>query len=169
MKEANEMVRDEVVERMRSFSILKWCGMPQQLNPRKLAKKGFKCIEKCILQCTDEQNCAQKVQLQQSLQFSDGVGDETSHILKRACYQLENCHTPECRFRKDQYKPCVSDWSTFLSQDYALSGGLSSRSSLYLYTNDIYQALQSSYDEETRNFVKFNLALAIDKLSKIYG
>ena len=48
---------DETVLRMRSFTILKWCGMPDELNPRKLAKKGFVCIDKLLIQCSDSQNC----------------------------------------------------------------------------------------------------------------
>ena len=54
---------DEVVQRMRTFTLLKWCGMPNELNPRKLAKLGFICVDNFLLQCADEINCAQKVQL----------------------------------------------------------------------------------------------------------
>ena len=32
---------NQIVERMRTFTITRWCGMPAELNPRKLAKKGF--------------------------------------------------------------------------------------------------------------------------------
>ena len=51
-------VTDEIVLRMRSFTSLKWCGMPSELNPRHLAKLGFVCIDKCHLQCSDMDNCA---------------------------------------------------------------------------------------------------------------
>ena len=76
-------VSDEIVQRMRTFNLIKWCGMPGELNPRRLAKSGFICIDKCLLQCSDLENCGQKVQLQYCLQF--GVkNSDYSLILQRA-------------------------------------------------------------------------------------
>lgn len=43
------IIKDDIVQRMRSFTIVKWCGMPDELNPRRLAKLGFYCIDKCLL------------------------------------------------------------------------------------------------------------------------
>ena len=48
-KEEKEMIEDELVERMRTYSVLKWCGMPASLNPRKLAKKGFFCLDSLLV------------------------------------------------------------------------------------------------------------------------
>ena len=61
---ASEGVTDEIVQRLRTFTLTRWCGMPTQLSPRKLAKMGFMCEDKqCTLKCADRVNCAQVVQL----------------------------------------------------------------------------------------------------------
>ena len=60
---SEEVVTDEIVQRLRTFSLPRWCGMPLDLNPRKLAKMGFICVDKCTLQCSDKVNCAQVIKL----------------------------------------------------------------------------------------------------------
>ena len=44
---------EDVIERMRTFSILNWCGMPYELNPRKCAKMGYTCTGERRLTCSD--------------------------------------------------------------------------------------------------------------------
>ena len=58
---------EEIVERMRTFSILKWCGMPISLNPRKCAKMGFICIDEYKMACSETK---QEVHFANELAFS---------------------------------------------------------------------------------------------------
>ena len=61
---------EEVIERMRTFSILNWCGMPFDINPRKCAKMGYRCHSECILTCADDENCGVDVSLPKELAFN---------------------------------------------------------------------------------------------------
>ena len=68
---------EDVIERMRTFSILNWCGMPFELNPRRCAKMGYMCTSECRLTCSDKENCGVEVQLPSDLAFStDSAGIE---------------------------------------------------------------------------------------------
>ena len=86
--------------------------------------------------------------------------------LQRAISQLDNSHTPLCRFKKDQFKPVITDWSKYLSTEQG--SGLSSRNSLYLHSNEIFGAACESY-YGTKGQLKFNLALAKEKLANFHG
>ena len=57
--------------RVRSFSLLYWHGMPHKLNPRKLAKLGYKCTGLRTLKCSDEIACGVEVPLKEHLAFAD--------------------------------------------------------------------------------------------------
>lgn len=162
-----EVPVDEIVQRLRTYTISKWCGMPEEFNPRKLAKKGFICVDKCVLECADKVNCAQTVKLQTSLQFCQALnGEQLEIMLQRARVQIENSHAPLCRFKSKQFKPVVNNWATYLLEQS--SSGLSSRSQLYLHAEDIYSALTQSYSGAEGN-LKYNLTVALEKLQNLYG
>ena len=55
---------------MRTYSILKWCGMPYELNPRKCAKMGYVCTAERQLTCSDLENCGSVVCLPSELMFN---------------------------------------------------------------------------------------------------
>ena len=60
---------EELVMRMRTFTILKWCGRPRSLNPRKCAKMGFICTDECKMICSDSEGCNQEVCLPTDVAF----------------------------------------------------------------------------------------------------
>ena len=60
----------------------------------------------------------------------------------------------------------MADWAKYLQEEPC--SGLSSRSYLYLHSNEIFQTLQKSYDG-TDNQLKFNFAITKDKLEQVYG
>ena len=74
---------EELVMRMRTFTLLKWCGMPYSLNPRKCAKMGFTCIDEFKMVCSNEEGCNQEVCLPNDVGFST---DETT--IERAELQV---------------------------------------------------------------------------------
>ena len=60
---------EDVIDRMRTFTILNWCGMPFELNPRKCAKMGYICVAECRLACSDKENCGAEISLSSELAF----------------------------------------------------------------------------------------------------
>ena len=58
------------------------------------------------------------------------------------------------------------DWAKYLNEEPG--SGLSSRSSLYLHAEEIFNALTDSY-QGTEGQLKFNLTFARQKLEQLYG
>lgn len=63
----------------------------------------------------------------------------------------------------------ITDWDKYLNR--ASKSGLSSRNQLYMHSKEIYCAMLASFhlQEGIKNKLKFNLAIAKDKLVAIYG
>ena len=64
--------------RVRSFSLLYWHGMPHKLNPRKLAKLGYKCTGLRTLKCSD----GVEVTLKEHLAFAD-LNEQNNTMISR--------------------------------------------------------------------------------------
>ena len=60
----------------------------------------------------------------------------------------------------------MADWTKYLHGE--IKSGLSSRTNLYLFSQEIYSALTASYND-TDGLLKFNLAIAINALNRAYG
>lgn len=98
----------DMAGRMRSFTMLKWCGMPYnvirneimccclQMNPRKMAKIGFTNSDVNKIQCVD---CKITIALKSHLNFST---DEAT--AKKWLAKIKSAHAAGCLFKESSNK-----------------------------------------------------------------
>jgi C3HC zinc finger-like len=52
-KSNHSKTQKDLAARVRTFTVLKWCGMPYSINPLKIARLGFECTDINKITCQE--------------------------------------------------------------------------------------------------------------------
>ena len=139
---------------IQSFSVSYWCGLPYELNPRKMVQMGFKCIGERKVQCIDS-SCAQistapeSVIITSSDYLKHEKGEERS-AAEVATFKfldrLKTVHKYECRWnqsRKSEFKGLNQiQYGLDLSKELDIDNlVISTKKLIFLRWNEIFTKL----------------------------